>query len=274
MWCRLCQQDVPASLASETGGLNCPRCNAVLRPGFAPVAASSSGSDPAEGHSQSAEPGDDPLEWPPADATSTPSSTLNLWELEQRLRDIGRLLDSVSPILASAQADLAGEGSAPVWLRLDAAHAPQSRAHLGRKKKRPARRHQPGWLGGAVVFAATMFGTTAFACGGFLVGWSFLAPRQDLWTLGIPILLAGQVALVFAVLVQLARQKAAAPTGTSRGGPKSVRHGSRPRSRQLAVPLRRADLSPAGAPARSASGMPLPEIAARLDQVAARIDQA
>jgi hypothetical protein len=43
----------------------------------------------------------------------------------------------------------------------------------------------------------------AFVCGGVLVIWSFAADRADLWSLGLPLTLAGQVGLVLGLLLQL-----------------------------------------------------------------------
>jgi hypothetical protein len=48
-----------------------------------------------------------------------------------------------------------------------------------------------------------MLGVMAFACGGVLVGWSFVAARGDLWMYGLPCVLAGQAMLILGLVMQL-----------------------------------------------------------------------
>ena len=45
----------------------------------------------------------------------------------------------------------------------------------------------------------------AFVCGIVLLGWSFAASRQELWAIGTPIALAGQIALLIGLVLQLDR---------------------------------------------------------------------
>lgn len=42
-------------------------------------------------------------------------------------------------------------------------------------------------------------------CGGILIGWSAVTGRGELWSIGLPVLFAGQVALVLGLLTQLER---------------------------------------------------------------------
>ncbi len=48
-------------------------------------------------------------------------------------------------------------------------------------------------------------GLMAFTCGGVLLGWSFMSNRPDLWNLGIPVTVAGQIALLVGLVLQLER---------------------------------------------------------------------
>jgi len=48
-------------------------------------------------------------------------------------------------------------------------------------------------------------GTAAFVCGGVLMGWSFVDGYTHLWNLGMPIMLAGQLGLLVALVLQLER---------------------------------------------------------------------
>ena len=48
-------------------------------------------------------------------------------------------------------------------------------------------------------------GIMAIVCGGVLLGWSVFSQREDLWTIGLPVALAGQVALLLGLVLQLDR---------------------------------------------------------------------
>ncbi len=57
------------------------------------------------------------------------------------------------------------------------------------------------WLGWLMLSA----GMAGFACGLVLVGWSIASGRSDLWDLGVPLTLVGQVGLLLGVILQLDR---------------------------------------------------------------------
>ena len=46
-------------------------------------------------------------------------------------------------------------------------------------------------------------GLAVFACGAVLVGWSFVAQRNDLWPMGMPLVLIGQAGLILGLVLQL-----------------------------------------------------------------------
>jgi hypothetical protein len=50
-----------------------------------------------------------------------------------------------------------------------------------------------------------LFGTTALVCGSILLGWATIADRPELWTLGTPIALGGQIVLLVGLVCQLER---------------------------------------------------------------------
>jgi hypothetical protein len=56
-----------------------------------------------------------------------------------------------------------------------------------------------------VTWLALAVGTTGFVCGGVLVGWSLVAGRQELWNIGLPVALVGQIALLAGLVLQLDR---------------------------------------------------------------------
>ncbi len=62
-----------------------------------------------------------------------------------------------------------------------------------------------GGLAGFFIGVALTLGTMAFGCGLALLGWSAYSGSHELWTFGAPIVLAGQIALVFGLVLQLDR---------------------------------------------------------------------
>jgi len=58
-----------------------------------------------------------------------------------------------------------------------------------------------GWL--VWLFAGP--GVLGLVCGGILLGWSMLGNRPELWNVGLPIGVAGQVLLLVALVLQLER---------------------------------------------------------------------
>jgi len=46
-------------------------------------------------------------------------------------------------------------------------------------------------------------GLMMFVCGGVLLGWSLLSGRGELWSLGLPLILIGQAALIVGLVFQL-----------------------------------------------------------------------
>lgn len=57
------------------------------------------------------------------------------------------------------------------------------------------------WLGWLLLWSGMM----GFVCGLVLVAWSFLGGRADLWDLGVPLTLIGQIGLLLGVILQLDR---------------------------------------------------------------------
>ncbi len=55
------------------------------------------------------------------------------------------------------------------------------------------------------TWATLLLGTMGFACGGILLGWSIWAERTELWNLGVPITLCGQIVLLLGLILQLDR---------------------------------------------------------------------
>ncbi len=75
-------------------------------------------------------------------------------------------------------------------------------AKLPRRHKRRAR---PPGRGSLLAWTVLSLGLMAFACGAVLLAWSFVAHRPQLWNLGMPITVGGQVGLLLGLVLQLER---------------------------------------------------------------------
>jgi len=201
MWCRRCGQDVPGVPALDEGEFSCPRCGEILKR----LAAFNS-----------AEPSEIPLpeEAAPPDAVApaTPalldSPAYDQWELEEQLRHIGRVLRK-APVDQGPEQP--ADGSMPV--RLDTPHETPAARHVPHRRRargKPARQAASPSIRGSRVLAAftvasLLLGTMTLACGGILLGWALVAGRPELWNLGMPIALGGQIALLIGLVLQLER---------------------------------------------------------------------
>lgn len=183
MWCRKCQQDVPA-LASQAGKVGCPRCGDRLRP----ASAAGSPSDASTAASSAPQPTDQP-------------PLFDDWETDAQLRQIERTLGSAArgqPHEATYRREAA---------RFDAPHNGPAAWHLPVKTQLEQAKHRKRAGDGLAgfVWPALLLGTMAFVCGGVLLGWSLVSGRTELWTIGLPIALGGQIALLIGLILQIER---------------------------------------------------------------------
>jgi hypothetical protein len=130
------------------------------------------------------------------------------WELDEQLRHIGRVLAEARhegpPSHEGPPGQTSDRGNTVV--RVDSAHAEPAGRHLplpGRQSAEPTRQ-APGSLP-IWTWATMLLGLTAFVCGGVLLGWSIVSGREDLWSIGLPIALGGQIGLLVALVLQLDR---------------------------------------------------------------------
>lgn len=180
MWCSVCQQDVPAvPVPGDSTQRGCARCHGQLakRAAADPPAASAE-------EAASAPFAFDPLRAPP---------TLDEWDLNHDLATVTRIMQSLRAEGATA-ASAPPEPRLPTW---HATHAAQPLPAPHGAATPPAKRSH--WL----AWPALMLGVMGFACGAVLLTWSFITGRGDLWTYGLPAILAGQGLLVLGLVLQL-----------------------------------------------------------------------
>jgi hypothetical protein len=115
------------------------------------------------------------------------------WELDEQLEHLFRMLK------AGKSAARATDSVA----RLDPPQAgPPAPNRLGKKRKTVRRRRA---LSGAFTWIAIVLGTTSLACGGVLLIWSLTTGRNELWNVGLPVAVVGQIALLVGLVLQIDR---------------------------------------------------------------------
>jgi hypothetical protein len=120
------------------------------------------------------------------------------WELDAELRSVQRLVERlrVEPQPSGGRLDMRAEGaSSPHWPAAVSTKGAESRPSGAAAESTP-RSSLAAWM-------LLSLGLATFACGAVLLGWSFIADRDDLWPIGLPLALAGQAGLIVGLVLQL-----------------------------------------------------------------------
>jgi hypothetical protein len=196
MWCKHCQQDVPGIVCAESGQYRCPRCAEGIHSPLNVTWVDQAGTQVAD-----EQPG------APDGAGEDPPQLYDDWDFEDRLGHIGRVLAIDRP-----EANTSLPAGSSQTGRVDGSHPGTAGPHRAPSRKPATQRtDDPGPPEAAhpvlafFTWAALSLGLMAFVCGGTLLGWSMIAGRQDLWTIGLPITLAGQIGLLAGLVLQLDR---------------------------------------------------------------------
>ncbi len=198
MWCPNCQQDVPHVASRDDGGkFCCARCRGALS-SDAPV------DDEAHEVNDvlSAEDDETSSSIEPIVASHRPPVDLDDWQFDEDLQSIERVMSSLrsSGVFPSESDSTA--------LTIDEAHSNIPNAHMRaeiQNQQSSTGNHDERRKPKSSFLAWTLlsFGLMTFACGGVLLGWSFVEVRNELWTLGMPLTLGGQALLLVGLLFQL-----------------------------------------------------------------------
>jgi hypothetical protein len=141
--------------------------------------------------------GDSDFEVDDQDATPLePDGGLDDWALDVELQRLHRLVTAAMPPLT---AQLPAMPPAFSWQSTQSGANDSAQATLAVSRVAPRRRAS------IVVWSILGFGIMAFVCGAILLAWSLIADRSELWTLGMPACLAGQLALLLGLVFQLNR---------------------------------------------------------------------
>jgi hypothetical protein len=187
MWCKACRQDVRGISPATAGRICCARCGVELSADDRPAARH------AVGLAESAAKGLD-LSLPPPSISAHPN--FDEWEIDQSVRHLQARVGNpkrADPVAKRTQptVDRAAD------LRTHASHPGVARPH--KRKSQVSRRSS------SLAWTTLSLGMMAFACGAVLVVWSFVEQRPELWSLGMPIAVAGQVGLLLGLILQLER---------------------------------------------------------------------
>ncbi len=192
MWCRTCQQDVPA-IPSHDGGaaVCCARCGEPFELATGMYVGTEAGADarPCELPSSSHPGCEQPEraeeatdldacipELPAWDDTALEDDLLRVERIVQRLRDAGATRRVDPPVDPSL-----GVGG---W-------------HVGRVPETSPGRG-PVWT--FLSWSAVALGLAAFVCGGVLLTLSWSSGRPALWSIGLPTMLTGQILILLGML--------------------------------------------------------------------------
>lgn len=72
-----------------------------------------------------------------------------------------------------------------------------------RKAKSASRGRRRRRLTRAVTWSFLLLGTTGLVCGGGLLAWSMVSVRADLWSIGLPTAILGQVILLIGLVMEV-----------------------------------------------------------------------
>ncbi|MBN2578111.1 MAG: hypothetical protein JXB10_03890 [Pirellulales bacterium] len=189
MWCRLCQQDVPAITTPGESKYCCPRCGQDL---FADDKKRPTTND----------------QQPTIPETTADSFgerfDFDTWEMDEQLRHIERVLQFEKSLAErrkatshrrAARRDPAHAGSPPKYLSGAAASSPRNQTPV------PSSQAAGGLLGTIFLVLAGAL----LVCGGALLGVAAWGGRPELAHFGLPIVLGGQLCLLAGLLLQLDR---------------------------------------------------------------------
>ena len=145
-------------------------------------------------------------------ARSKPALDFDDWDLDPELRSFENAR-AASKLAAMPQpaASTGGHGfdmgraPLPSWQPCVFAHGMQPPTPMMATMAPVNERHESARRASWLAWSIMSLGLMVFCCGGVLLGWSFLAGRADLWSMGIPVAVGGQIALLVGLVLQLER---------------------------------------------------------------------
>ena len=123
-------------------------------------------------------------------ASQRPPVTIDEWDFDHDLRELAGLVSAAKA--APLGSPLAGAG-APAAAPLVFARPKPAEAPIARPR------------GSLLAWCVLLLGVVALAGGGSLLALAYVVQSDELWSLGMPITIAGQVSLLLGLVLQLER---------------------------------------------------------------------
>ena len=208
MWCATCHQDVPLRSADGLADACCARCGSrleeVARPALDICASYLNEGSPTTEPSYSGE-----SARPASDFDNTalerllagPPLPVEDWQFEAEVRDVNRLVDRLRRTTPSDSAAVSIRSTIP-FQPLPATPIPSAMTRMQASQTAPATA-RPVERSSIGAWLLLSLGLSTFVCGSVLLGWAFIADRGDLWSLGLPLTLAGQASLIIGLVMHL-----------------------------------------------------------------------
>lgn len=176
MWCKLCRQDVPAQRSAERQSYCCPRCGEAIALESTYSVGTAAALEPMAGYDG--------------------------WELDEQLAHIQRVLQSGKAMDRQPLATMRRESTRfdPPQMDVPAQHVAANRS--GKRRKSARRRRS---ISSFFTWLVLSLGAMSLVCGGVLLVWSLTAGRHELWNVGLPIAVAGQIVLLVGMVLQIDR---------------------------------------------------------------------
>jgi hypothetical protein len=170
MWCSTCQHDVPRTASAGGGLVRCQQCGTTLGYDDAP-------------HQPDAAPA------LALHCETMPQLPDDDWQIEADVRSLERLIAGLHAARFDQPTPLA-----PPHTLLAVAPAHGEAAELPAQS--PPKSNLAAW-------SVLSLGLAILSCGAVLMGLSYVQERDDLWSLGLPLAIGGQAALIIGLVLQL-----------------------------------------------------------------------
>ena len=195
MWCPDCQQEVPGIAShDDEHRVLCARCGIAL----SAVAGGAFMSTKLAGCSADDECSESGMIETPQ--VAPPPIKLDDWELDEQLRRAEQIVKSVrhsDGISTQPNVDPAHEAIVGWHARVAESRRLEDYLPAPVEESHPKRR------GNLFSWSLLSLGMMCLVCGGVLLGWSIVGSRPDLWSIGLPLALAGQAGLLIGFVLQL-----------------------------------------------------------------------
>jgi hypothetical protein len=206
MWCTTCHQDVPLRQGATAAAVECARCGTP----FDEVAQSAA--DACAEYLSERSPDTVPFSSAPRVADFDSSALEQLlagpplptedWQLDAEVRDVTRLIDRLRRTTPNEPAAVVRSAPPVPYQPFSESPIPSAMGRMQALASQPPV-VKPIEKSSFAAWLLLSLGLATFVCGSVLLGWSFAADRADLWSLGLPLTLAGQAGLILGLVMQL-----------------------------------------------------------------------